>query len=441
MLPAELIKKKRQGDEHTQEEIQFIIDSFMDGSFKDYQMTAWSMAVCFNGMTNKETHYLTQAMKNSGRVVEFKDLNKFVVDKHSTGGVGDKTSLILAPVVASLGIPVSMIAGRGLGHTGGTLDKLESINGFSVDISFDEFTSNVQEHNIGLIGQTEEICPADKKLYALRDVTGTVESIPLICASIMSKKLSEGINGLVLDVKCGSGAFMKTLEDARDLAKNLVSIGEQAGVKTNALISNMNQPLGKYVGNSLEVKECLEIMEGKTCIEKGIDLYEDTKVLSLKLAAQMVAFAKDISTDEAYKLCQQQIKNGEALEKFKQLCKLQSAPDAYNFKIATNTHEVKAQSDGFLNYTDIEKIGLASLNMGGGRATSADVIDTTVGIELHFKNGSSVNEGDTLFTLYCNNSDKLPSALEALTQAFEIQDNIPEDYPLIFEMIRGEDVK
>jgi len=291
-LPAEIIKAKRNGEVLSAEDINEFIQGYAQGAIPDYQMSALLMAIFFRSMNKEETLALTKAMLYSGETVDFSSVPGFKIDKHSTGGVGDKTSLILGPIVAAAGVPVPMISGRGLGHTGGTLDKLESIPGFNTQKSLEEFVQLVRENLICFIGQTKEICPADKKIYALRDVTATVESLPLICASIMSKKLAEGIDGLVLDVKHGSGAFMKTLENAEELAVNLMTIARGYGKKVSALLTNMDQPLGRYAGNSLEVEECVAIMKNESFIgPAGYDLYEDTRELSLRLSSQMLFLA------------------------------------------------------------------------------------------------------------------------------------------------------
>lgn len=400
-IPAEIIKAKRNGLANSDQEIQFLIQKYTSGELPDYQMSAWLMAVYFNGLSQPETQCLTQAMLHSGRVMSFPRTPEFKADKHSTGGIGDKTSLILGPVVASLGIPVPMISGRGLGHTGGTLDKLESIPGFNTQLSLDRFEQMVFENKISFIGQTPDICPADKKIYALRDVTATVESRPLICASIMSKKLAEGADGLVLDVKWGTGAFMKTVKDAEDLALSLQAIATGAGRKCTALITDMNQPLGRFAGNSLEVFECVEIMENKKFLgSDGLDLYEDTRHLSLALSAHMVLLAgKANSYDAAYELCAEQLKNGAALEKFKEMVKVQGGllnalPQARHHII------VKSAQDGYLESYNAEKVGLACIALKAGRMKKEDSIEPTSGIEFHKKIGSPIKKGDPLFTIY-----------------------------------------
>ena len=323
-LAAELIKKKRSGLEHTREEIEFIIHGFTAGLLPDYQMSAWLMAVYFKGMTPKETASLTEVMLHSGRVLDFTNAKSLAVDKHSTGGVGDKTSMILAPIAAAAGCTVPMIAGRGLGHTGGTLDKLESIPGFNVFLSLDQFAAQVKSIGVAIIGQTGEICPADKKIYALRDVTATVESFALICASIMSKKIAEGIGALVLDVKFGSGAFMKTLEEADQLATKLMDIGTAHGKKVAVLLTDMEQPLGRFIGNSLEIAECVAILKNDEFMGRGRDDFEDCRELSLALAGQMIWLSGLASSaDQGYEKARKVLEDGSAYAKFEDICRAQ----------------------------------------------------------------------------------------------------------------------
>lgn len=420
-LPAEIIKKKRNNQPLSEEEIQFFIDSYTKGSLPDYQMSALLMAIFFRGMNNDETLYLTKAMLNSGIVVSLNHIPGFKVDKHSTGGVGDKTSLILGPVVAAAGVAVPMISGRGLGHTGGTLDKLESIPGFNTQLNLDQYKALLEKHGICFIGQTKEICPADKKIYALRDVTATVESLPLICASIMSKKLAEGIDGLVLDVKYGSGAFMKSAEDAESLALNLMAIAKGYGKKVSAMITNMNQPLGKYAGNSLEVHECVEIMQNKSAKRSdGFDLYSDTRELSLQLSAAMLHLAGITqSHDSAYNLANEILASGKAYNKFKELCliqggQLEKLPQP-KYKL-----EVKSEKDGFVSEMQTEKIGIAGILLKAGRAQVTDIIQPTSGIEFHVKIGDEVKKGTTLFTLHGDDESLFEKAADLLKYSVTI---------------------
>ena len=372
-LPAEIIKKKRNGLSLSEEEITLFIKSYTDGSVPEYQMSALLMAIYFKGMTETETLSLTKAMLYSGIVVDLKTIKSFKVDKHSTGGVGDKTSLILAPIVAAVGLSVPMISGRGLGHTGGTLDKLESIPGFNTQLSIPEFIECLEKFNLCFIGQTKDICPADKKIYALRDVTATVESLPLICASIMSKKIAEGIDGLVLDVKFGTGAFMKTAAQAEELALNLMAIAKGYHKKVAALLTNMNQPLGRYAGNSLEVQECLAIMKNETYIgANGKDMYADTRELSLQLSAMMLWLGKaGSSLEDCYHLAQVSLSSGRAYEKFIEITKAQGGKISELPK-PKNSRQVLAASDGYIENMQTEKIGIACLQLKAGREVPYD---------------------------------------------------------------------
>lgn len=404
LLPSELIKKKRAGLAHTAAEIFFLVRGYTKGEIPDYQMSAWLMAVCFSGMTAEETAVLTQAMLDSGRKLDFSRLEHVAVDKHSTGGVGDKTSLILAPIVAAAGVPVPMISGRGLGHTGGTLDKLESIPGFNTSLSIEIFSKQVIEIGLALAGQTSEICPADKKIYALRDVTGTVESLPLICASIMSKKLAEGIGALVLDVKFGSGAFMKTFAQAEDLTNRLMAIGKAHGKRVSALITNMEQPLGRFIGNSLEVGECLAILKGESYL--GRNDFDDCVELSLALSGQMIWLGgRADSPEHGLSLAQDLLKSGRAYQVFKRVCQAQGG-DIDGLPLARGRYDVLASSllgakkSGYIESYDTEKIGLAAIALGAGRKKSSDAVDPTAGFEMHFKLGDEVKHGDRLFTIY-----------------------------------------
>jgi pyrimidine-nucleoside phosphorylase len=397
----------------------------------DYQMSALLMAINFRGMSESETLALTEAMLYSGEVIKFNETDHFYVDKHSTGGIGDKTSLILAPIVASLGIPVPMISGRGLGHTGGTLDKLESIPGFNTQLSLVEFKKMIKEIHVSLIGQTPTLCPADKKIYALRDVTGTVESLPLICASIMSKKLAEGINGLVLDVKFGSGAFMKSLSDARKLAHGLMSIAKGANKKVTALLTNMNQPLGTFAGNSLEVQECVDILSNAS--SSGYPFHKETRELSLALSAHMVMMAKNGSYVSALSDCEKSLASGRAMEKFEQICQIQGG----HLKLLpkpTHKLEVKSQSSGFVNSFALEKIGWLNVEIGAGRKLVTDKIVPTAGMEFHVKIGSQVKVGDPLFTIYGEDLKKISAIQAPLLDTVQISDQ-PTPHPKLIEEI------
>lgn len=420
-LPSEIIKAKRNGETLSSEEINSFILGYARGQIPDYQMSALLMAIFFRGMTTDETLSLTKAMLHSGEVVDLSSVTGFKVDKHSTGGVGDKTSLILGPIVAAAGVSVPMISGRGLGHTGGTLDKLEAIPGFNTQKTLAEFVELVRENAICFIGQTKEICPADKKIYALRDVTATVESLPLICASIMSKKLAEGIDGLVLDVKYGSGAFMKTPALAEELALNLMSIAKGYGKKVTALLTNMDQPLGRFAGNSLEVEECVAIMKNETHVGPGgYDLYEDTRELSLQLSAHMLLLAGVGKTEEeSYQIARDILISGKALAKFEVLCKIHGG-DLASLPKPQQSISIKSSTAGFVHGFNTESIGVAGIIIKAGRAQTSDIIAPTAGVEFHVKVGDQVKEGDALFTLYGDDKDLLQSAVPLLKSAINI---------------------
>lgn len=436
LLPAEVIKKKRNGGSLTEEEIFSFINSYTAGEIPDYQMSALLMAIYFQGMSDTETLALTKAMLHSGITIDFQKIPGFKVDKHSTGGVGDKTSLILGPIVAAVGLSVPMISGRGLGHTGGTLDKLESIPGFNTQLSIDQFVQAIDRHRICFIGQTQEICPADKKIYALRDVTATVESLPLICASIMSKKLAEGVDGLVLDVKFGSGAFMKDPESSEKLARNLMAIAQGYGKKVAALITNMDQPLGRYAGNSLEVEECVAILKNQD--HKGIhgkDLYEDTRELSLQLSAYMLWLGGSTKTvDDAYHLAKVALGSGRAYDKFEELCRIHSGLLSQLPKPRFH-HEVIATEEGFIESMNTEAIGVVGIQIKAGRAKTSDVIEPTAGIEFHSKVGDRVEKGQPLFTLHGADLSLLKNAEKALRSSVKLSEAPVEPKPLILKTL------
>jgi len=403
MRMVDLISKKRDGHELTTEEISFFIDGYTNGTIPDYQASAMAMAIYFKDMNDRERADLTRSMVNSGETIDLSAIEGIKVDKHSTGGVGDTTTLVLAPLVASLGIPVAKMSGRGLGHTGGTIDKLESISGFHVELTKEKFIELVNRDKVAVIGQSGNLTPADKKLYALRDVTGTVNSIPLIASSIMSKKIAAGADAIVLDVKTGAGAFMKTEEDAENLAHAMVQIGNHVGRKTMAIISDMSQPLGFAIGNALEVKEAIDTLKGE-----GPD---DLTELVLTLGSQMVVLAKKASTlEEARAKLQESIKNGKALAKFKDFIKNQGGdvsvvdhpeklPQA-KYKI-----EVPAKESGFVAKMVADEIGIAAMLLGAGRAAKDDVIDLAVGLMLRKKVGDPVTKGESLVTIYANSED------------------------------------
>lgn len=422
MRMYDIIHKKRNGGELSGEEIKFFVKGYTDGSIPDYQAAAFCMAVYFRGMTAKETSALTLAMAESGDQIDLSGIDGFTVDKHSTGGVGDKTSLIVAPIVAACGGKVAKMSGRGLGHTGGTVDKLESIPGFKTELMPDDFIKQVNDIGLCIVGQTGELAPADKKLYALRDVTATVESVPLIASSIMSKKLAAGSKGIVLDVKCGSGAFMKTYEDAKLLAEKMTAIGQRAGRKTVALITNMDIPLGRAVGNALEVKEAVKILKN----EQKDELYE----VSVALAAHMLSLVNSKDIYECEKMIRLAIENGSALEKLKEAVDAQGGDISYiddtsKFIDASVCIEYKAEKSGYINKIDAQKIGRASVLLGAGREKKDDVIDFGAGIYLCKKTGDEVRKGDTVARLYTNKNEYADSALAVIKEAFDYSQKKP----------------
>lgn len=403
MRMVDIIAKKRDGKELTKEEIEFFIKGYTNGDIPDYQASSFAMATYFQDMTDNERAYLTMAMVESGDQIDLSNIEGIKVDKHSTGGVGDTTTLVLAPLVAALDVPVAKMSGRGLGHTGGTIDKLEAVNGFHVEITEDEFINLVNKDKVAVIGQTGNLTPADKKLYGLRDVTGTVNSIPLIASSIMSKKIAAGADAIVLDVKTGAGAFMKTIEDSELLAHAMVKIGNNVGRNTMAIISDMSQPLGRAIGNGLEVKEAIETLKGEGP--------EDLNELVLTLGSQMVVLAKKANTlEEAREKLQEVIKNGKALEKFRVFLENQGGDgsvvdDVTKLPQAKYTFEVEAQESGYVSNIVADEIGVASMLLGAGRATKDDIIDLAVGLVLNKKVGDKVEKGESLVTIYANQED------------------------------------
>lgn len=427
-----VIQKKRDGGELTKQEINFIIEGYTKGKIPDYQMAALAMAIYFKGMTHQENADLTTAMVESGDQIDLSEIIGVKVDKHSTGGVGDTTTLILAPLVASVGVPVAKMSGRGLGHTGGTLDKLEAVPGFEVEITDEKFIQLVNEQKVAVIGQTGDLTPADKKLYALRDVTATVDSIPLIASSIMSKKIASGADAIVLDVKVGNGAFMKELDQAKALAKEMVTIGNNVGRHTKAVISNMDQPLGFAVGNALEIKEAILTLQGK-----GPD---DLLELCLRLGSHMVVLAEKATTlEEAREMLQENIKNGKAIETLKTLFQSQGGDatvvdDITLLPTATHQIEVYAKETGFVSEIIADKIGIAAMHLGAGRATKDSVIDLAVGIELHKKIGDRVEIGDTLVTIHSNTAS-IDEVEELVDEAYRISNEDVEKPILIYTEI------
>jgi pyrimidine-nucleoside phosphorylase/thymidine phosphorylase len=433
MRTVDLILRKRGGDELSVEEIRFLVNGYTTGEIPDYQMAALLMATWFNGMTDRELSALTEAMMATGEVLTLADIPGMKVDKHSTGGVGDKTSLICAPIAAAAGVVVPMISGRGLGHTGGTLDKLESIPGFRTDLTLDQFRAQLMQHNLAFMGQSEEIAPADKRLYALRDVTGTVESIPLIASSIMSKKMAEGIDALVLDVKVGHGAFMKKQVDARRLAQAMVGIGRRLDKKVQALITDMNQPLGYAVGNALEVMEVSQTLQ-----KSGP---ADLTRLSLELAARMIFLGKVTATlDDARKLAEDRLMDGSAYRKFKDVVEAQGgnsqALDRFELlPNASGMREILSPRSGYVSAIMAEDIGRASTMMGAGRARKEDAIDPAVGVILEVKMGEKIDAGSVLCRLYYTGEENLDEAAELVEDAFRISGTRPDERELILEVV------
>ncbi|MBR2891657.1 MAG: pyrimidine-nucleoside phosphorylase [Bacilli bacterium] len=432
---VDLIIKKRNNEEFTNEEIKFIIDEYVQGNIPDYQMSALLMAIYFNPLTEKETLDLTMAMLKSGDEIDLSSINGIKVDKHSTGGVGDKTSLVVAPIASALGVKLAKMSGRGLGHSGGTLDKLESIPGFKIEMSSTDFFKQVNEIGLAIIGQSANITPADKKLYALRDVTGTIESKGLIASSIMSKKLASGADHIVLDVKVGSGAFMKDLKTAKELALAMVQIGKGAKRDTVATLTNMDQPLGCAVGNSLEVIEAIETLKGKGP--------EDFTTLCVELAAEIVLVSKIANNiDEARRLVIDTIENGKALDKLRQMIIYQGGnPEVINdyslFKQAEEVCELVYENDEemYVDSIDALKVGQASVLLGAGRTTKEDEIDHSVGILVHKKIGDKVIKGDKIATIYSNGT-KTNEALELLLEAYVLTNKEVEKPIIIYETVR-----
>ena len=417
MRMIDIIEKKRDGKPLSKEEIEFFIKGYTNGDIPDYQASSLAMSIFFQDMNEEERAHLTMAMVNSGDVIDLSDIEGIKVDKHSTGGVGDTTTLVLAPLVASVGVPVAKMSGRGLGHTGGTIDKLESAKGFHVELTEDEFIKLVNENQVAVMGQSGNLTPADKKLYALRDVTGTVNSIPLIASSIMSKKIAAGADAIVLDVKTGSGAFMKTLEDAEALAHAMVSIGNNVGRNTMAIISDMSQPLGNAIGNGLELKEAIETLQGHGP--------EDLTELVLTLGSQMVVLAKKADNlKDARELLEASIQSGKALDKFKTFISNQGGdvsvierPDSLEdakFKI-----EYTAKQDGFISEMVANEIGVASMMLGAGRQTKEDMIDLSVGIVLNKKVGDEVNAGESILTIH-SNKENVNDIFDKLDESIKI---------------------
>lgn len=434
MRMYDLIMKKRKGEELTKEEINFFVDGFTKGEIPDYQASAMLMAIFFNKMNKRETADLTNAMVESGDKIDLSNIKGIKVDKHSTGGVGDKTSICLTPLVASLGIPVAKMSGRGLGHTGGTIDKLETFKGFSVELTEEQFMENVNKINIAIMGQSGNLVPADKKLYALRDVTATVDNMSLIASSIMSKKLASGADAIVLDVKVGDGAFMKTPETAKELAQEMVDIGKHLGRETIGVISDMDQPLGYAIGNSLEVIEAIELLKGNG----PKDLLE----LTLTIGSNMLLCAKMAeSEEEARKMLMENIENGKGLEKLKDFVKAQggdiSPIDDYSkFPQAKYVEKVISPVDGYITKIHAEAFGLIAMELGAGRATKESEIDLAVGIVLNKKRGEKVNKGEVLAYIHSNSEEKIEKARKSILENIVIEDNYDLNIPLIYDIVR-----
>ena len=438
MRMYDLIAKKKHGETLTDEEIFFMIDGYVKGEIADYQMSAMLMAIWFKGMNSHEITELTKVMAKSGDMIDLSPIPGKKVDKHSTGGVGDKTTLIVAPIVAACGGKVAKMSGRGLGHTGGTVDKLESIPGYRTVLSREEFFNTVKKCGASLIGQSGNLAPADKKLYALRDVTATVDSIPLIASSIMSKKLAAGSDCILLDVKTGSGAFMKTLDDAIKLAQTMVTIGEGAGRRTVALITDMDTPLGYGIGNSLEVIESMDVLKNKGP--------KDLTEVSLRLAADMLYLVGKDSLDDCRKMAEKSIEDGSAFETFCTMVKEQGGDDSVlrdydKFDKAPYTLEVKADREGFVTHMDAEKIGITSVILGAGRETKESDIDFAAGLVIHKKYGEKVSVGDSLVTLYTSQENKLSDAEKLYREAVEIGNSEPKKIPLVFARVEKDSVE
>lgn len=431
MRMYDLIVKKRNGKQLTKEEIDFMISGYTEGTIPDYQMSAMMMAIYFQGMTEEETLSLTLSMEHSGEVLDLSSIDGIKVDKHSTGGVGDKTSLVLIPMVAACGVKTAKMSGRGLGHTGGTIDKLESFPGFTTEISIEQFMHNVQENGISIMGQTKALAPADKKLYALRDVTATVDHMSLIASSIMSKKLAAGADAIVLDVKTGSGAFMKKEEDAFALAKEMTAIGNNAGKYTIAVISDMDQPLGFAVGNILEVKEAIDTLHGHGP--------KDFETLCLTLGSYMLlAAGKSNSVEEAMSQLEEVIKSGTALEKLALFVASQGGDASYvyepdKFQKASVIEEIKSPKSGYIAAINCEEVGICSLLLGGGRETKDSPIDLSVGLVLNRKKGDYVDAGETLAWIHGNDRSKTDAATARFLNAIDIS----ESQPPVCDLIKG----
>lgn len=424
MRITDIIDKKRLGFELSEHEINWIIEAYVKGDIEDYHMSAFAMAVCFVGMTDRETANLTYAMAESGDTIDLSAFGNLSVDKHSTGGVGDKTSLIIAPIVASLGAKVAKMSGRGLGHTGGTIDKLESIPGYRTSLSNDEFLQQINNIGISIISTNKNLAPADKKLYALRDVTATVESIPLIASSIMSKKIASGAKNIVIDVKCGSGAFMKTQEDATLLAERIVAIGKHCDRNITAIITDMDKPLGCAIGNALEVKEVMNVLQGKGP--------EDLTEISIILASEMLSLVFGGNWENAVK---DSISSGTAFTTFNKWIKSQGG-DINNLPTPEFSLDITSDFDGYISHMDSKMIGLAAIELGAGRNKVTDIIDPSAGIVLVKKTGDYLKKGDKIATLYSSTRDKLLSAQSIFNSALRISKESVDEIPIVLKIIK-----
>ena len=417
----ELIKHKRESREHSKEDIQLIVNSFVDGSVPNYQIAAWLMAVYLNGMTNLETAFYTQSLTNSGKKIKFNNLNGPIVDKHSTGGVGDKVSLILGPILAACNCYVPMIVGRGLGHTGGTLDKLESITNYNGFLSVDKFKNIVKDIGVSIIGQTNEICPADKKIYALRDLTATIESNPLICGSILSKKIAEGINYLVMDIKVGNGAFMKNVDQAKTLGEYLKNVGEQSNLKINYSVTDMNQPLGNYSGLMCEVVESINTLKG--------DGPQDLKEVTFHLAEKCLLLS---GVENARQKIIDVINNGSAYEKFEKMIFAHGGKIKSISLNPSSNKIIKSSEEGYLNIIDTKRIGMAIIELGAGRKKIEDTVDSQAGIRFFKKHGDMVEKNEPIFEVFSSDKNKIKVAHKMINQSIQIINQLPNQYKLIY---------
>lgn len=438
MRMYDIIEKKRDGKELSQDELSFFIKGYCEGTVPDYQAAALLMAIFIRGMSDGETAHLTGLMADSGEKVNLSGINGIKVDKHSTGGVGDKTTLVLSPIVAACGVPVAKMSGRGLGHTGGTIDKLESIPGFRTSLTIDEFIGNVEKTGLAIAGQTGNLAPADKKLYYLRDVTATVNNISLIASSVMSKKIASGADCIVLDVKTGCGAFMKTVEDSVQLARTMVRIGNRMGRKTSAVVTDMDIPLGKAIGNSLEVIEAVETLKGNGP--------RDLERLSLELAARMLELAGKGSLAECLKLAENALRSGKALKKFEEMILNQGGNpaviDDYSlFGKAVFTYDLTAETEGFIEHIKTDSLGTVSMILGAGRETKESSINYTAGIKLEVKTGERVDRGSLIARLYSDNEIKLKEAAKILRESIAFSSAAPVPRPLILAAVDEKGVK